>query len=137
MNLAQQLVRLSGVNGGFFIRGRDETVPQFEDRILEQEQQNDDDEGGSKVLAYFDATEAGAVMPPVFVLERDGELALLDGWHRCAAAGLRGRAAVRAVVVKVGSVAQENAVSQALYELSAAGVSWQEQARAVERLLAA
>jgi len=138
MNLAQQLVRLSDVNGGFFVRGRDETVPEFEDRILGRERRNDDDaDGDSKVLKYFDAMEAGAVMPPIFVLERDGELAVMDGWHRSAAAGLRGLAAIRAIVVRAGSVARENAVSQVLYELSEAGASWQEQARAVERLLAA
>ena len=137
MRADQQLVRLADLNGGFFVRGRDETVPEFEDRILKREQWNDDADGDSRVLKYFDAMEAGAVMPPIFVLERDGELAVMDGWHRSAAAGLRGLAAIRAIVVRAGSVARENAVSQVLYELSEAGASWQEQARAVERLLAA
>ena len=53
MRADQQLVRLADLNGGFFVRGRDETVPEFEDRILKREQWNDDADGDSKLARYW------------------------------------------------------------------------------------
>lgn len=137
MFLAQRLVRLCDLDAGLFVPAPHETKAEFRSRILEQEQRADDGDGYSKVLEYWGAAERGAVMPPVFVLERDGVLGVVDGWHRCAVAGLRGRAAVRAVLVRVDSVAQENAVGEALFELSCAGTPWQAQVQAIEQLLAA
>lgn len=136
MHLAQRLVRIADLNGGTFVRGRRESATKFRARMLYLHDEDDSDD--SKLIRYLSAAECGAVFPPIFVVERDdGTLAVVEGFHRCCVATLRGRAAIRAVVVKVGTVEHENAVSEALFELSEGGAPWRDQLEAVAQLVAA
>jgi hypothetical protein len=95
-----------------------------------------DTEGGRlKVAAYDCAVSRGTVLPPVSVIYLDGELYLEDGAHRCTVAASRGERSVPAVVYKVASLEEADAVGVLLAKLEAAGVSWQVQPRMVAAML--
>jgi hypothetical protein len=92
--------------------------------------------GREKVAAYDDAVRRGALLPPVSVIALAGKLYLEDGAHRCTVAAIQGRRTISAIVYRVDSWAEADAVGVRLSKLEAAGTPWQLQARAVEQLLA-
>ncbi len=84
--------------------------------------------GKRKALAYERAMARGEAFPAPFVLALDGQLLLDDGCHRCTAAALSGAHAIDAVVIPVETHRQADAVSELLFNLEAAGASWQDRA---------
>jgi hypothetical protein len=52
------------------------------------------------IQQYADAMEAGAVFPPIAVFKIDKKFIVVAGWHRIAAAELRGLAEIRAEIIE-------------------------------------
>lgn len=137
MRATQQLVRLADLNDGEFVQAKRESRAAFRARILNQEWINSLCDK-SKVTRYVAAMKCGNTFPPIFAFELEGKLYVDDGWNRCAAAALCGRAAVRAVVIKVASWDEADNVSTELFELEYKGItSWRARLEAVSNLVAA
>ena len=79
-----------------------------------------------KVAAYERAISFGAEFPPIFVFDLNGSLILHDGWHRCAAAALRGLDHISAVVFRVSSAGDGEALAILLFEQQVFGAPWRE-----------
>jgi hypothetical protein len=79
-----------------------------------------------KVAAYERAISFGEEFSPVFVFDLNGTLMLHDGWHRCAAAALRGQDNISAVVFYVSSAQEGETLSGLLFEQHAYGMPWQD-----------
>jgi hypothetical protein len=85
--------------------------------------------GKRTAVSYERAMARGTAFPPVFVIALNGEQLLDDGCHRCTAAALLGAQTVPAVVIPVACSQEADLVSALLFDLEAAGVTWQERAR--------
>jgi hypothetical protein len=88
------------------------------------------------VVAYERAMARGDVFPPVFVIAMNGVQLLDDGCHRCTAAAGRGETTISAVVINVASRREADLVSALLFDLEAAGATWQERVGIVSAVLA-
>jgi hypothetical protein len=84
------------------------------------------DSAWGKVAGYERAISFGADFPPVFVFNLKGIPVLHDGWHRCAAAALRGHDHISAVVFNVYSAAEGESLADLLFEQRAYGTPWRE-----------
>ena len=115
-------------NATQFRRMPGESLSGMRHRLYEHEHSRDSALG--KVASYERAISFGAEFPPVFVFEIGTKLFLHDGWHRCAAAALRGHDAVSAVVFRISSVEEGCALSDLLFELQGGGTPWHECVRA-------
>ena len=132
MQLTQSLVRIADIRDGAFVRGTEESVPAHETRILDMEPDE-----AENIWGFVDCMERGVAFPPVFLARVEGKLALLDGFHRLAAAALRGRAALRAVVFEAGSYDTADRLSELLFSYEGTDAPWQQRAEAGAALLAA
>ena len=90
-----------------------------------------------KVAAYERAISFGAEFPPVFVFNLNGILVLHDGWHRCAAAALRGLDQISAVIFRVSSAEEGDRLSDFLFELQCYGTPWSDCVRSAGGFLRA
>ena len=79
-----------------------------------------------KVAAYERAISFGAEFAPVFVFDLNGGLILHDGFHRCAAAALRGHDHISAVVFYIVSAEEGESLANVLFEQQACGMPWRE-----------
>ena len=104
-------------------------------RLYEREHKRDAAWG--KVAAYERAISFGAEFPPVFVFNLKGSLVLHDGFHRCAAAALRGLDHISAVVFHVSSADEGEALSDLLFELQCYGSPWHDNVRSASQFLKA
>ena len=93
-------------------------------RLYERERKRDSAWG--KVASYERAISFGAEFPPVFVFDLKGSLVLHDGFHRCAAAALRGHDHISAVVFYVSSAKDGESLANVLFEQQAYGMPWRE-----------
>jgi hypothetical protein len=93
-------------------------------RLYDRERTRDSTWG--KVAAYERAISFGAEFPPVFVFDLNGSLVLHDGFHRCAAAALRGHDTISAVVFYISSIAEGESLADLLFEQQAYGTPWHE-----------
>ena len=104
-------------------------------RLYEREHKRDSAWG--KVAAYERAISFGAEFPPVFVFSLKGSLVLHDGFHRCAAAALRGHDHISAVIFHVSSAEEGEALSDLLFELQCYGSPWRDNVRQASQFLRA
>ena len=111
-----------------FRRMPGESLSGMRHRLYEREHSRDGALG--KVASYERAISFGAEFPPVFVFEMGTKLFLHDGWHRCAAAALRGHDSISAVVFRISSAEEGCSLSDLLFELQGGGTSWRECVRA-------
>lgn len=128
----QRRVRLgdlisAGEYEGQFARRAGESRSGMRTRLLAQE--GIQDGGNGKTAAYERGLARGDAFPPVFVFALGDELILDDGWHRCAAAALRGQKTISAVVFRVRTSAGADGLSILLYDLEDSGLRWQDRAR--------
>lgn len=87
------------------------------------------------VAAYERAISFGAKFPPVFIFNLNGSLVLHDGWHRCAAAALRGLDHISAVIFHVSSADEGDRLSDHLFELQCYGTPWSDAVRSAGAFL--
>jgi len=111
----QKRVRLADIAAEFKSRAA------LIDRFLEFDGRLTED-GPSKAFRYASALREGAQLPPVLMTRRGSVVMLHDGRHRCAAAVLRGRKTVSAVVFNVETEAEEELVGFLAPQLSEANV---------------
>ena len=105
-----------------FRRMPNESLSAMRHRLYECGRARDSNWG--KVAAYERAYSFGAEFPPVFVFDLKGNLILHDGFHRCAAAALRGHDHISAVVFYLFSAEEGDALSTLLFELQSLGTPW-------------
>lgn len=128
-----RLADISWGGGKPFARRRGESLADVRKRLLARDGLLA--RGPRRVAAIGRAIARGQVLPPVFVFNKDGELWLDDGCHRCTEATIRGARTISAVLIPVSSRQEDRHISPLLFDLEEAGVSWQDRVRLVEALV--
>lgn len=108
-----------------FVRGRGETRAQLA-RRHRREVRN-----ARNLDHYVKDMRGGANFPPVMATEIDGVYFVVDGHHRCCAAGILGHKLIDVVVVPVRSRAEERTVLDLAFRLTEAGWRCEAAARAI------
>ncbi len=113
MRVTERQVSLADIDGGEFVRGKRESRATYLARVLDQDVYDASDM--DKVTKYARAMKRGDIFPPIFL---NDELSVLDGHHRCVAAGLAGCQAMHAVVIEGASGRAVDAISEILFAVS-------------------
>ena len=112
-----------------------ESQSRMRQRLYEREHKRESAWG--KVAAYERAISFGAEFPPVFVFNLKGSLVLHDGFHRCAAAALRGHDHISAVIFHISSAEEGEGLSDLIFELQCYGAPWRDCVRSAAQFLKA